>query len=372
MKTRIIFAGDFCTNAPEEITFDKALQGIIETSDINIVNFEAPLIAGKSQSPNGFYLEQSDKSPLWLENNGFNMFSLANNHMLDFGRDGLFKTQKAFKKPTVGAGNWDEAYQVKFLEINGLKIGFFSATSADFSALKDYWTDREEFGCAWINHSSVNKIIREAKKECDYLFVISHGGIEFMDVPLPEWRERYRELIEMGADGIIGSHPHVPQGVETYLGKPIFYSLGNFYFDNTDEKRSPYWDKGLVALLTIDVAGLSYEIIPIIKNKSNLGIDKSETAKNYIKYLNNLLSNEGIYLKRVEEEVLRLYDTYKMWMLGGLNAVEINFSNRSIKSLIKGILRPKKNLKITLHQLREESTKWLLARALKIKSNSRL
>src|SRR5690606_3657601 len=119
----------------------------------------------------------------------------------------------------------------KFIEINGIKIGFFAGTSCDFSALKDKWTDKDKVGCSWINQIQVNNIIRTAKEQCDHLIILSHGGIEFMDVPLPEWRDRYRELIDLGADAVIGTHPHVPQGIEIYNKKPIFYSLGNFYFD---------------------------------------------------------------------------------------------------------------------------------------------
>ena len=59
-----------------------------------------------------------------------------------------------------------------------------------------------------------------------------HDGIEYIDIPLPEQRERYRDFVDYGADGVFVHHPHVPQGWEVYKGRPIFYSLGNFFFNS--------------------------------------------------------------------------------------------------------------------------------------------
>ncbi|MBR5352415.1 MAG: CapA family protein [Bacteroidales bacterium] len=66
----------------------------------------------------------------------------------------------------------------------------------------------------------------------DYLFVLPHDGIEYVDAPMPETIARYRDFIDYGADGIFGAHLHCPQGWEEYKGRPIFYSLGNFFFNS--------------------------------------------------------------------------------------------------------------------------------------------
>ena len=83
-----------------------------------------------------------------------------------------------------------------------------------------------------MNDLKVNHIILDAKKELDYLFILPHAGVEYTDAPVPELIARYRDFIDYGADGVIASHPHCPQGWETYKGKPIFYSLGNFLFNS--------------------------------------------------------------------------------------------------------------------------------------------
>jgi len=85
-------------------------------------------------------------------------------------------------------------------------------------------------GFAWINHPKSNKIVGESKKKVDFLIIQIHAGEEDLHLPQPEWRKRYKEIINLGADLIIGHHPHIPQPVEFYKGKMIVYSLGNFYF----------------------------------------------------------------------------------------------------------------------------------------------
>ena len=373
MKIKLLFTGDFCAKKPQNIKLSDSLVKLVKSCDIKCINFEAPLAYGELCSPNMKKLEQSMESPSWVEKNNFDIISLANNHMFDYGTEGLLATKNAFKKSiTIGAGTWDEAYEVKYVNIEGIKIGFFSGTSADFASLKDEWTDKNKIGCAWINQKEVNRIITSAKKECDYLLILSHGGVEFMDVPLPEWRDRYRQLIDMGADAIIGSHPHVPQGVEKYKEKPIFYSLGNFFFDNESVKKPLYWDSGILAILEIENGFINFQSIPIVKDGDFLDIDSSEKINKHLKYLSEILKDDEKYLDKVNQDVLLLYNKYLNWLLSSINSIEFRFNKRSLKMLLWTLFYGKKNYKVTLHQIREESTRWLLERALKLKSKSDL
>lgn len=368
-----MFTGDFCSKNPQNIKMSNSFLEVMKSCDIKCLNFEMPLATGELQSSNGIKLVQSKASPSWLEEMGFNIISLANNHMLDYGTDGLLATKKAFKHSiTLGAGKWNEAYEVKFIDIKGVKLGFFSGTSCDFAALKDKWTDKQKIGCAWINQKEVNKILSSAKEMCDYLIVLSHGGIEYMDVPLPEWRDRYRELIEMGADAIIASHPHVPQGIEEYKGKSIFYSLGNFFFDNDNPQKPSFWDNGILAVLDIENGIINWQSIPVIKKNDFLDIDSSDKINEHLKYLTDILTDDEKYIAKVNSEVLNLYEKYKNWLLSGINAIELKLSIKSLIQMAKTIFFIKRNEKVTLHQIREESTRWLLARALKLKSKTEL
>lgn len=372
---KLLFAGDFCSEYPERIKLSHNINKIIESCDYNLINFEGPLAKGKLNSPNNKSLPQSLHSPSWCEENGFNVISLANNHSLDYGVEGLLSTKNSFKNSTVlGVGDWTEAYKVKIMNVKGVKIGFLTGTSYDFASLKDKWTDYNKIGCAWINSSDINKQIVENRNKCDYLFVISHGGLEFMSVPLPEWRDRYRELIDIGADAVIATHPHVPQGTEIYKKKPIFYSLGNFCFDKPKEHRKRYWDNGLLAILEIENGNIHNEVIPTIRNGHFIDIDNSIEIKKHLYDITTILKDDKKYMEKVNKYVLKLYPKYQQWLLGGFNAIEMKLNFKNILRIIKRltISNRKANFKIAMHQMREDSTRWALIRALKIMSKSNL
>ena len=224
---RLFFAGDFCSKPSTSIiTVSDELQKVIQSCDAKVVNFEVPLkpnVSLPSQSVERFW--QNDDVPNFLRNLGFNLFSIANNHAFDWGEDGYKKTKAALGEDAFGAGTYNEAYKTKVIEIDGVKIGFLALSYAAYTGVFDDVLNHDGFGCAYINDLRVNHDILEIKKQVDYLFVLPHDGIEYIDVPLPETIARYRDFIEYGADGVIGSHQHCPQGWEVYKGKHIFYSL---------------------------------------------------------------------------------------------------------------------------------------------------
>jgi poly-gamma-glutamate synthesis protein (capsule biosynthesis protein) len=372
-RIKLLFAGDFCSEFPGKIELSQNILDLFNTCDFKFLNFEGPLAKGKLNIPNKTVLPQSSLSPRWCEENGFNIISLANNHSLDYSDEGLLSTKESFKKSiTLGAGDWTEAYKIKFLSCGGVRLGFIAGTSYDFASLKDKWTDIDKIGCAWINSAEINKQISENKDKCDYLFVISHGGLEYMNVPLPEWRDRYRELIDLGADAIIATHPHIPQGIEIYKSKPIFYSLGNFYFDTLGNNKPKYWDNGLLAVIEIMNDIIHYEVIPTVRNENTIDIDESKEMKQHISDITSILHDYEKYMEHVNTGVLKFYPKYQQWLLSGFNAIEMKFNLHTILRIIYRMTFAsfKPNLKIAMHQMREDSTRWALTRALKIMTKS--
>ena len=234
---RVFFAGDFCSKpSTSPIVVSDELKALIQSGDFKVVNFEVPLkpnnITLPPQKRERFF--QHDDVPDFLKGLGFNLFQLANNHAFDWGDEGFRKTKVALGDAAFGAGTYDEAYKVKIVEVNGVKIGFLALCFAAYTGVFDDVTNHEGLGCAYINDLKVNHVVMEAKQQVDYLFVLPHDGIEYIDIPMPETIARYRDFIDWGADAVIGSHPHCPQGWEVYKGKPIFYSLGNFLFNSKE------------------------------------------------------------------------------------------------------------------------------------------
>ena len=203
-----------------------------------------------------------------------------------------------------------------------------------------------------------------------------HAGVEYMSIPLPEWREIYKEYIDLGADAIVASHPHVPQGVEVYNGTPIFYSLGNFFFEGSGDITKPkhrYWNTGLMIQFILSDEGLSYKTIITKRDMYNFGIEKSDMIHSHFLEINDVLNDEKKYIQKLNEDVLEIHKKYKAWLLQGLNAKEIHFSIRRIGSIIKSLLCGEKaNYRLAMHQIREESTLWTMQRALKLLSKTKL
>ena len=231
--SRIMIFGDFKANKVKRLNLDGALVRMLNESDINIVNFEAPVKTGHSPiHKSGPNISQDIQAPEFLEQLGFNVISLANNHLFDFGPEGFLATKDAFSKESlIGAGTENEAYKPAVIESkDGLKIGILAATHNEFG--NHGALSANELGTASLLSPKFRESVRLSALDpgIDFLLIVSHAGVENVEYPLPELREIYRELIDLGADAVIASHPHIIQGLETYKDKPIAYSLGNFCF----------------------------------------------------------------------------------------------------------------------------------------------
>lgn len=305
-KITIFFAGDFCSKpSTAPIKVSEELKGLIQSCDFKVVNFEVPLkpenVHLPHQKQERFF--QHDDAPAFLKDLGFNLFQLANNHAFDWGDEGFKKTKAVLGDAAFGAGTYEESYKIKVVEKNGVKIGFLALSFAAYKGVFDDVLNREGLGCAYINDLKVNHIIIEAKKSVDFLFVLPHDGIEYIDIPMPETMARYRDFIDYGADGVVGTHPHCPQGWEVYKGKPIFYSLGNFLFNSKvgyDYRawNRPHWYEGWCVLMTLLDGKMSWEVVNT-RNVDNLGIeiDTSEKRAEHNELIVSYIMDKEKYLE---------------------------------------------------------------------------
>ncbi len=166
---------------------------------------------------------------------GFDMISLSNNHAFDYGRTALEDTFLRLKENGIdylGAGlNEEEAFSPIIKEINGTKIGFLAYTDLG----PEVWKAAERTsGIAWISGGDFEKIkedIKLAKEKVGILIVSLHSGEEYQKIPTQFQIDFSKMAIDAGADIVVGHHPHVIQRSEKYKDGWIFYSLGNFIFD---------------------------------------------------------------------------------------------------------------------------------------------
>jgi poly-gamma-glutamate capsule biosynthesis protein CapA/YwtB (metallophosphatase superfamily) len=202
-----------------------------------------------------------------LSYSGFDLVSLANNHILDYGPDALEETLQTLHDQSilsVGAGmDADQAYQPVIMEINGLKIAFLAF--ADVPTIDyDYTTweaDINKPGIAWAHPDNIIQGVQAAKAQADIVVVLFHNGYEIAQKVSAEQQEVAHLAIDNGAALVIGSHPHVLQRIEAYNEGLIVYSMGNFVFDNF--LFPPNYSA--ILSVTLNAQGvLSYELIDVI------------------------------------------------------------------------------------------------------------
>lgn len=372
---KVSFWGDCKIDEVDQVLLSEETKSLIESSKLNVINFEAPVNnEGNPISKTGPTLAQSPKTPLWLEQNSFNVISLANNHIMDFGVEGYEETLALFKNSLLlGAGHWEEAYKIKVLEIENLKIGFLSLTHCEFGTLTDKYDEESNIGTAWICHPDIPSIIVNGKKEVDYLFIISHAGIEYIDVPLPEWRDVYKGFIELGADAVVASHPHVVQGWEVYKDRPIFYSLGNFCFQKSNSQAiPPGWNDSLCVVFTLDQkpsSEIQFQVHAIHYDGQRLGIRLDAEMQSYVERVNQVLNDSMKYIERVNQHCAGLLLKYQnSFSLSGYHFLP-SLSWSFIGKVIGLILKRKRNKPVhIINNLRCESHRWAILRAILLKS----
>lgn len=201
-------------------------------ADIVFGNLETSIIKGRTINDLEMVFKTDPESVIGLKFAGFNVLSIANNHIMNFGRAGLASTIDNLDKNGimhVGAGLKEEnIYRPAFKEIKGTKFAFLGFTYNH--DLRKY-SNGDLYGVADMDKEKMQDAIKKARSEADVVIVSMHAGTEY-EISAGSFQEDFaHEAIDAGADVIIGHHPHVVQNAEIYKGKYIFYSLGNFVFD---------------------------------------------------------------------------------------------------------------------------------------------
>ena len=209
-------------------------------ADILFGNLECSLTKRGAKQEKKWTFRANPDSLQALQEAGFNLLNIANNHVMDYGRDGFLDTLASLRKfdiPFIGGGkNRDEAERLKVLNVRGLKVGFLGFTS---TFPQQAWATPHKPGVAFSDFARAGSLIRSARSRCDFLAVSFHGGTELAEEPNDVQKAFAHLAIDSGADLFIGHHPHVIQALEIYKGKPILYSLGNFLFASPTPSTRP-------------------------------------------------------------------------------------------------------------------------------------
>jgi poly-gamma-glutamate capsule biosynthesis protein CapA/YwtB (metallophosphatase superfamily) len=238
----------------------------LRAADLTFGNLECP-ISDTGRNRHHLYSFRADPQAIeGLKFAGFDVMSVANNHMFDWGRPALMDTVERLRAAgirPVGAGANDlAAHYPVLVNLNGVRIAFLAYVNVP---PEEATAGPDRPGVAWLDPGRTLADIRFARTLADLVIVSLHWGVEYSRRPLRSQVELAHQMIDAGADLVVGSHPHVTQPLEEYHGRWIAYSLGNFIFDQHD----PPTHHGL--MLDVTLAGkqiASVSPVPITIDRS--------------------------------------------------------------------------------------------------------
>lgn len=296
----LAFAGD--VNLDEEskpvARYDREKKGILggiskelvdemNNADIFMLNNEfAYSTRGARIKEKSYTFRAHPKRVEILKEMGADIVSLANNHALDWGVDALLDTFTTLEEAGidyVGAGrNIDRAKEPVYYTIGDTTIAFVAASRVIY-AVDWYATDNRPGMIGTYDPALFLETIKEAKANSDYVVAYVHWGVERTNEPVEYQKQLAKAYIDAGADAVIGCHPHVMQGIEFYKGKPIAYSLGNYWF-NASTKES-----GLLKIYLNSDGTTDVQLLPAMnKNTYTYLITGEKEKKAYYRFMEDI------------------------------------------------------------------------------------
>ncbi len=233
----------FARNMPAVLSFGYSpfagVGNVTSNVDLLLINFENAATSSEEALKPDIPFKCNPNYAVLARANNNTVAALANNHVCDYGIKGMQDTFAALEKANIsylGAGNNEaEAHQGLTQEINERNITILNYMDSNNFAEYGYevlpYANGSSPGYSAYDSQDAQRQISAANESGNFVLVFMHYGNEYSTSPNDDQINISHELIDYGADVVIGSHPHVAQGIEMYNGKPIFYSLGDFIFD---------------------------------------------------------------------------------------------------------------------------------------------
>jgi len=331
----------------------RKVKPLFEETDIIFGNLECPLSRDGPVADKNCILYAPPDSVSALKYLNYNLVSLGNNHINDYGEGGLIKTIEILKNEEIllfGAGrNLKEANREVIIERNGLKICFLGYTTSE-EHVQSIIAGQNTAGCVPYDFSKIKYDIDRVRNKSDIISISLHWGFQNYLYPSPQQKELAHKIIDAGAHIIIGHHPHVIQGFERYKHGIIFYSLGNFFFPNFHKKSGiPYkfeWqeenNKSIIARCKI--SKVKVEEIEILVSFMNMdyqleildGKDKEEAILRLGKISKDIsMDNYNNFWRTYNRKKTKELLQKRMRQMGIKGCIRQAFSMRSIKHIVK-------------------------------------
>ncbi|NYE03860.1 poly-gamma-glutamate synthesis protein (capsule biosynthesis protein) [Bacillus niacini] len=289
----ILICGDLCPT-PEmqmllakenvEPVFNRLIQEF-NKSDLLIGNLEAPFLEhGDPIIKTGPSFKLIPESIKGFKSVGFQVLGMANNHIRDYGDAGVALSMQICKEKGisfVGAGTNEKNAKAPLIKnVNGWNVGFLAYAEHEFN----YASETNMGANAFDLYYSFDEI-RALKRQCDYVIVLYHGGIEYYQYPSPDLQKKSRRMIESGADIVLCQHSHCVGCEEKYQGGTILYGQGNTLFGY--KSNSQTWNEGLLVRINLSDRETNVSYIPIKATKTNaVDLLDDSTVDDFMKRFN--------------------------------------------------------------------------------------
>lgn len=246
--------------ANTEVLLGAPLKELLDSADYRIFNLETPLADRETPIAKcGPSFRAETQTVAGLKSFGVDFFTLANNHILDHGVEGLQSTLQTLDRAGIayaGVGNTpEEAARAHLVTVEGKTLGIYCCAEHEFTIVGDNTPGANPYDpLESFDH------VRSLREQCDYLIVLYHGGKEFCRYPSPGVRKLCRKFVDCGADIVLCQHTHCIGCEEDYAGKKIVYGQGDFLFDHT---RKEQWQNGLLVACDITDDGVTVTYYPL-------------------------------------------------------------------------------------------------------------
>lgn len=252
------------------------LKQLLDSASYRIFNLETPLADKETPIEKcGPCLRAETETAAGLKGFGVDFFTLANNHILDQGVEGLFSTMQVLDWAEIayaGAGRTpEEAARAHVVTVEGIRLGIYCCAEHEFTIVSENSPGANPYDpLESFDH------VRSLREQCDYLIVLYHGGKEYCRYPSPGVRKLCRKFVDFGADIVLCQHTHCIGCEEDYAGKKIVYGQGNFLFDHSEREE---WQTSLLVECEVAETGVAVRYHPLRKQGNTTRLAEAEDAK---------------------------------------------------------------------------------------------
>jgi len=240
---------------------------------------------------------------------------LSNNHIFDYGVEGLVDTlaelDRVGLKWTGVGSDYEDSRENHVMVVDGITVAVVNVCEHEYS-----YATEERCGARPFDEFETMEDIRRAKKDADYVIVIYHGGKEHCRYPSPRLLKACREMVRCGADAVFCQHSHIIGCYEKFEGGHIVYGQGNFHFVKYLDK--PEWGEGLMIELDVTRERMDIGFVPVLANDCGIDLADEETSARIMKdfFARSEELTNGQWKKGWHEFCVMMHDNYKKSICG--------------------------------------------------------